>query len=1394
MVLALFLFSFTIGTKIMSTQFLAQIQTMFVLAAIESLGESITEAALSAYSLEQKLNTQTQSTTTNQQTMSTQSTSQSIRRNVSALIKDNVADVFAEYGITTLPNLDSLDAIVVFKSPYDAPGFFNIVSMQATKGIKKLFDRSERFSAPIQRSSDDFNTWLVAKGGSQRSGFPDLLKKGAHLDPSKCLVISSIPVDRIHGWEKATWAPSFQDLTLSHILPQLTDMSPEMMVEFLSKITKKAKMLDPYTLSIKVLAPRGYKEAIFCFKPEAAWVETSRRLDANHSFHYNNQVWSGYVMLGAFFLALTQGRKVSQQQVDGWVSNCATLWQRENNYGATLEDMDIQKVRNSNMLKAIKPISLNAKHSDAQARWPYLALGAAKFDASLMKDVKGLIFPDKYASEFLMLEDACNASMIWQLPLLEVLENYPNAEKQVAGWPLGNQALEAFKAYKDGKADKHMMEILNAYVVFKTHDGDKIAKALNRPQQAYGANYAAGTPSNPLMKANLHSWTGKGDAHFQGFPINVMLSNSMLGHGSGASMVRADWSLEYSVPKTMRGTLNWVQVPANIQAHLANIPNPLDKIVQALNKKVEAIIGKVFKDGDIMLTAFTGEDEIPLVSMTGLNQEVKVTGAKITRLSTSNSISIVIQTELIGKDSCLKLRGPGIKTITIPEQFSFSEELPVQIDMVMPCEAQKGRVAQVSLYAEAMKEVYGKAVIKDGVIYFERGNLMVNLGDPDSHFEKWVAENTKLYTMKRYLAPVFWKVFQMMNADIPCIKVIEETDSYVLVEETIQGLIGVLPVQVEVSTPRENTGRQSMLLEAISVLSVACPELATEMWSNKESETYRKSARQAIAMAEGITKDNIPTILLTETAKWKEIVFTPEGKKRNGKELMNYMSKQFPNGLVLQGTVDGNVDPYCSLYLIPDAIMAFGGFGTGGSAQGVSLEIISLIIALAQGSEAGDTNGFESAASQELYRVAGAVKAWAGTKGVMTSASVLKRLSKTAAFGTTGKVQTCHLPHMQSKGLLPVVVLHPDCAMVVEGGYKQGDVVLVQRVPMTSFLFCEVRISEKGAVAYAQLLPHVWAMSNEGDTDGDGIVLYSTFNKVDSTKAAELNRHLFGMGGYIHVYGEVKNWPCAEFFSLGDKWNKKLLSGLAVPQSVKDSSLKLGVVKPMLNYGLRSALVEDSESVQSHYSVNVGVAYGWCSILSHLSALNPQDNGILKACVVAWRTCYEGLGLGGYNPNTEAFFNAVGLAARGQMVTDLSTDKIKGCRLAGKGEIGITGVEFIVYHFDIEVETAKLLVEAEIIRSLYRDMEKKGYEAAVAKDEKLQANLINDAILFGALRRAGQGIGGHEVAEEWQVTNGVSAISQLEGVTGNAILDDVLLNVRWARAVVELNKEQESDD
>lgn len=1330
-------------------------------------------------------NTSNQSTSTSNNTMSTTAMTS---RNTSALVKGKTAQVFAEYGFTTLPDLDKFEAIVVLKAPNDGPGFINLVSHQAAKGIKRLFDIDERFSGSLDRSKDERGMWEVTRMSVARSGFKKLAKMGGHLTPSKCLVISSIPVDKIQGWESATWAKSFQDFTLSHMLPQLQAMSPETMVEFLGKVTK-TKAVDPYTLKIHVAGATAYSEATFCFKPGEAWVKTSRQLDVNLDFHYNNQVWSGYAMLAVFFLALTQGRKVSQQQVDGWVANCSTLWQRENNYGAELDVLDIQRVRNASMLKAIKPISLNVKHKDSMPRYPYLALGADKFDATMMTNVEGLIFPDKYASEFLMLEDGCNASMIWQLPLLEVLEVYPNAEAQVASWPMGAQALAAFEAYKAGKADKHMMEILNALVIFKTHDGDKIAKALNRPQQAYGANYAEGE----LVTANLHSWTKQGDAYFRGFPMNVMLSNSMLGHGSGASMVREDWTLDYRVPKTLRGTLNWVQVPASVQTALANEPQPLDTIANLLSKKAELLVGKTFKDGDILLTAFTGTDEIPLVAMNGLNQEVVVTGTKVTRLSTSNSLSVVIHAELVGKDSCLKLRGPGIKTITVPEAFSFTEEPPVQIDMVMPCESQKGRVAQAYLYAEAMKEVYGKAVIKNGIITFERGNLTVNLGDPNSHFEQWVAENTQLYTMRRYLAPTFWKVFKMMNAEIPCIQVIEESAEYVLVEETIQGLVGMLPVQVEVSTPRENTGRQSMLLEAISVLSTVCPELAQAMWSSQQSEAYRKSARQAIAMAEGITKSDVPTLLLTDTKSWKEIVFN-DGKKRNGKELMKYMSKQFPNGVILHGTVDGNLEGGASMYLIPDAILAFGGFGTGGAAQGVSLDIISLIIALAQGCQAGDVNGFESAANQELYRVAGAVNAMVSTKGVMTSASVLKRLSKTAAFGTTGKVQTCHLPHLESKGLLPVVVLHPDCAMVKEGGYKSGDVVMVERIPTSSYLFCEVRISKKGNIAYAQLLPHVWAMGNEGDTDGDGVDIYSTLGELEVDKAAELNRHLFGMGGYIHVYGEPKNWPCAEFFSLKDKWNKKLLSGLVIPQPVLDSSLKLGKVKPMLNYGLRSALVEDSIKVQRHYSINVGVAYGWCSILSHMSALNPKNAEILKACVIAWRTCYEGLGLGGYNPNTQAFFNAISLAAKGYMVTDLSNDKAKACRKAERGEFGITGVEFIVHHFGIEVETAKLLLEVEIIRSLYREMERKGYEAAIEKEERLETNLINDAILYGALRRSGQGTGGHEVVEEWQLTNGVTAISQLEQATGHPILDDVLMNVKWARAIVQMQADQEEQE
>lgn len=1129
-----------------------------------------------------------------------------------------------------------------------------------------------------------------------------------------------------------------KDMMAAHILNLFKEKGKGGVIEFLMLSTKQAKQkVGKVVLTDGFMVPisngRSYTQIIFHFGDDKVGIQTNKFHPVNPMVQFGDNVEEGWLMLALFAFSMLANRKVNQKQVEGWIAGCPSLFQVENNYGAVLQPDDILAIRLSNQVKSIRTTDSSAADTYMN-RYPFFALGKAKFTSKALKNLDGSSFPDKYANQFAVLDDGAEASLLSRITIKQAKVTLPHLKV-------------------NGLSD-------DTEILIKPHDGGKVAKDLNRPGQAFGASFA----DSPLMEETaMTHWTPSGvEAKFRGIPIKAIITNSLLGHGSGAAICHPGWEVSYYIRKTLSGTINACQVPMEVIQHAISIGQTdyLSFVSRELEKKCAGLVGNTFKPGQVILSVFNGRYEIRPIIHTGLNHDLTVTGYKVVRLATSNSITITLEVNLKAHDSNWKARGPGIKCTFVPETVILDQD--IDWDVIFPMESLKGRLAQLYMYCNAQVHEHGRAQYKQGVVRFEDG-LVVDLSDPNSHFEQWVTNSTKTLLMTRMLSPTIWAYIVQANGGVPnCMTVIEETESAVVIQERVEALCGIYHTQVEISSPRENTGRMSLTPETMANLYMVNKELALAIWNCPESVNHRKGAIQAASMALG-PKSDTPVIGVTNEV-FKRLLFNADGTRRHGRDLMAAYDREFPDGLVIR-SINQSV---AELYILPGAFLNFGSFSAGGASTGVALQLVEYLAMLGIYEEY--PAGWDSAVHGETARVSGLITTWAG-KNLARSNSILRRCTQTAKLVITGKVQTSHQPMveavMKDGYRLPKFILHPDCDIVRAGKIKDGDIVAIGRVPMVSLALGVVEVSEYGKVAYVILSPTVWAMANEGDTDGDGIGVLNVSKWVTAEQAFNANNHLLGLRGYLTMYGAIPNQPCAEFFSAKDKWGKKKILG----------------APPMLNYLRWDDLVNNSEAVANHYSRWVGVSYGWCSALTFMSSelsaqaeTNDDMMGIVliyqKATVIAWRLAYEGLGLGGYTPKSTAFFAAIDAASRGWMVIDSTKDGEISCIPTDVPVAGsITGVEFVVSHFGLDLTVAQLLVEIEMIRSGYRTLERSGTGALMSRSERLGFNPL-DSLIYGGLRRAAQG---NFNPEDTLDVEGVSVLALAEGLEMyNPILNDML--------------------
>jgi len=213
-------------------------------------------------------------------------------------------------------------------------------------------------------------------------------------------------------------------------------------------------------------------------------------------------------------------------------------------------------------------------------------------------------------------------------------------------------------------------------------------------------------------------------------------------------------------------------------------------------------------------------------------------------------------------------------------------------------------------------------------------------------------------------------------------------------------------------------------------------------------------------------------------------------RTRPARELMELAALRYPKGcwLMSQGP-EGNM-PMVLQYLDFNALLKLGAFLNGGSATGITLQVIEILISISKRADKRE-NGWDSDIRGKVSGLGAAIRKW-------IAKSSLKKLGQGPKVHVSGKVSTSHsmrvtpaLVQIEEKGKepytveIPVMCFNPHDDMVKLLGIKEGDVVSFGRTPTVFRGYALARFSKEVAISGVEISAEIWALFNRGDGDGD---------------------------------------------------------------------------------------------------------------------------------------------------------------------------------------------------------------------------------------------------------------------------------------------------------------------
>lgn len=917
------------------------------------------------------------------------------------------------------------------------------------------------------------------------------------------------------------------------------------------------------------------------------------------------------------------------------------------------------------------------------------------------------------------------------------------------------------------------------YIVNVSADQDKPYKNLNRPGTFFGANIAD-SPANE--RSLLRFQTEEGVKYREGIPVKALVTNSCLGHGDGVACVNPATSFSYSVDTVLKGEVPKTSIPPYLKdklrrqsASLSNDTKYLMGLVEPLRKAIKLKVNpeRIYSYGDVIVSIWKGDYQYPAVSLKKPNcnfQPYPIEDDDISYNYERDSITIRVRGKLIEKsEQDIKARGPGIKCTLHPEYIEFLNNSE-QWDIFFPMGALKGRLNLLFMWVDSLgipatynphecKLTFEREVTQDKVTFSE-----VNILGEDNPWEDWIKRETKIIKVKREVAKhillyaynnfphhIQFPGESKPNADVV---ILEETPSGYFIEETIQVISGKYHINIEVSTPRENTGIHGLTLEQLLRLELLYPPLA-ELVVNSSRELH-KSVERLVGYNAGAIKlrDNE---ILTKEQVIQKIEDKLEGITNPHKGL-RILSRLFPNGLIINTNPNEGYYPF-------DLLISYGSWIGGGIEEAV----LSLFKNLKKDSIIVD---------QENVVLHSQIMTWARSRMYSLNSSrskILGRLGKTAPVCGGSKAKTSHHPIIEG-GDLPIAIIHPDDSILDLTNTEEGDIVILGRNPLGSMAFFKVKLSrEYGSIAHIKISALISNMASESDGDGDPIFLLPV-NKldrgskkpgifIDEQLAYTLNRSILCLGGYYKVHREE---PFRDFISFKAKWSSKILSS-----SQPSPLVKVKVRKPLPTLTSIEDYLDLTEKTCEHYTYGVGRGYNFYSALvvlmanerskeynklssntkSEVEKVNTLESNeslmaLQLAMVVSERIFYEDLGLGGYKPKSNALLTLVDTIVRHGNFQVLKASNGTYHQLDKSSALVQSGLTFNLVDGREELALSifggtnttvlrvidKLLYGASLVL-LYQSIENDGKIA----QELENTPQVHDAIICGAGRRLGQG-------------------------------------------------------
>ena len=877
-----------------------------------------------------------------------------------------------------------------------------------------------------------------------------------------------------------------------------------------------------------------------------------------------------------------------------------------------------------------------------------------------------------------------------------------------------------------GKGAKAMFLGLKDGKIYSIHDFSKPTKIYNRPPSSskYTRAEVVGRRDS-LLRVDL------GDGSYScggGLYLRTAFTNSRFGFGSGVAAIRRDLEFEYTVPKTITKEFHVLRIPSSVRALMAaDLDDAVSKLMEVIEGKIEKAKGQVYAPGNPIISIMQGK--YCIVKNESCAQDIRVLGGTVTRNGIegrADSVTIRLETEMVGCDTALKLRGLGKKLTTLPYDI---DGLSQPWDIILNNETTKGWPALIEMFCI---EMGGCTYNPEGALLtIDSTGEVIDLMTETNTFTKWACASYNMEVISFNMARDLWESIAPVVSNVD-INVIDVNDTTVRIEETVEVIYGYLPYDIEIATPRESVAFSKMTMEQIGIVALQHRPWGEALMSEVKYD-------DVIAMVNMITSKDCPNCINISTTEGRDHLrdiigvvnnYVSDTKPGSDRALLNRFTAVYPNGVDLIAENNGNET---SLHINGKALSAFGTF-SGASATGIMLDLLTL---LAYVTDEGIENqsGLDSKIYSMTSKVSRGLRSWCNT--MVQSKGVMKRMAR-AGDMVVGKVKTSYSPLLHSLDGVPVILMHPNCPMVCMLDIKEGQIIGVQRTPMGFVLCGRVKFSNTDAfIAHYTINPLLWHAVNEGDADGDqcGSINGHKYG-IDADIAIAINNSLMGMGGYFYCY-EADNLPFFAFMSYEDKIGKKSLTTWAKA---------VATAIPVDQYAV------DAAQVHIHYKFAVGVGYGICSVLAFqawdsMYRASGVDTDAVKACVIAWRYIYESIGLGGYTPDSKIFMDTLLQAAHAWAGNVLMIKSLEDGLYYSANSTKLTAADKNsnnnpgVYpaHVIASLLPAKLAKEASVIYHLIKARARTLTYGALERGNFTRERLVMSAAIFGAFRRTGQG-------------------------------------------------------